>query len=606
MVDPVHEGHEDSLQESATHGEHDSDMRSFIESGKQLVWTEEFGNCSGSHCQIGNTFPFVHQGKIKDGKAAIDRYIVDEEKAPRTFLFKDPFIAKTIHDTNEEKVRDRWIREVNAMKDLRHPHIAAFLGTWEHLGRLSILIYPVAHCDLQLFLAETDAELQKLRSQSALEDYSPSDLTTMIASDSLKEENKLNVSKDNITTPLELSCLKRLMMIRKFFYCLCRALSYIHRSGVRHKDIKPANILIDQSGSIVVTDFGISKVFLPNEPHDTNDEPKFSWKYASPEMIERTVLRGDPSDVYSLGCVFLEMATLVRGESFKNLSDHYVVSENEIKRAEDYYLNLDGVYSWIEHLRSLRAEPERPQGREVYQRASSLSPSSTHEDQEMVASCLCIRDMLSRNPDDRPKSEKLFQSFASVALQPCRDCDPRHPNVWKESAQQKKQSAEIRHSLRVISAVGFYEDDEGPSKSNNSPHGPVHQFSREAEKHNITSSTGPTPNIPLQLMRTPPPSEELHTTMRHRNPLILEEVLKTRDARATDPEEGRLAADQPTLNQSSENLERTTVAGMGLSNSDAVTRLAEVMIYNFEKQITYKAPFLTIEGLSALCNSLLG
>ena len=103
-------------------------------------------------------------------------------------------------------------------------------------------------------------------------------------------------------------------MIKIYFVCLSQALAYIHKEGVRHKDIKPSNILVDESGSAAVTDFGISKHFAANISHDTHENRDFDPKYVSPEMYD-DLPRGDLSDVFSLGCVFLEMATLLLGKT---------------------------------------------------------------------------------------------------------------------------------------------------------------------------------------------------------------------------------------------------------------------------------------------------
>ena len=86
------------------------------------------------------------------------------------------------------------------------------------------------------------------------------------------------------------------------------ALSFAHRNGVVHRDIKPGNILIAPSGQVKVTDFGIARAF--GAAGDTNLTQTGSVMgtaaYFSPEQAQGHAV--DPrSDLYSLGCVLYEM-----------------------------------------------------------------------------------------------------------------------------------------------------------------------------------------------------------------------------------------------------------------------------------------------------------
>lgn len=87
------------------------------------------------------------------------------------------------------------------------------------------------------------------------------------------------------------------------------ALSFAHRNGVVHRDIKPGNILIAPSGQVKVTDFGIARAFGGGHT-DANLTQTGSVMgtatYFSPEQAQgRSV---DPrSDLYSLGIVLYEM-----------------------------------------------------------------------------------------------------------------------------------------------------------------------------------------------------------------------------------------------------------------------------------------------------------
>src|SRR6059036_586059 len=85
------------------------------------------------------------------------------------------------------------------------------------------------------------------------------------------------------------------------------ALGYAHRHGVIHRDIKSANIMLDEEGWAVVTDFGIAKV-LQAEGLTMTGVTVGTPTYMSPEQCETREVTG-ASDQYSLGIVAYEMLT---------------------------------------------------------------------------------------------------------------------------------------------------------------------------------------------------------------------------------------------------------------------------------------------------------
>ncbi|MGH7514945.1 MAG: protein kinase domain-containing protein, partial [Gemmatimonadales bacterium] len=98
-----------------------------------------------------------------------------------------------------------------------------------------------------------------------------------------------------------------LPIVRSILYQVGSALTYAHRARVVHRDVKPANILIDQDGNAVVTDFGIAKA--AERPTRTLTGALVGTPaYMSPEQCAGGEVSG-LSDQYSLGAVAYELVT---------------------------------------------------------------------------------------------------------------------------------------------------------------------------------------------------------------------------------------------------------------------------------------------------------
>ena len=592
-------------------------MRKFLESGVEFTWSEDLGECRGNHCDLrpNKGIPLKWIRKISNDKASIDKY-----EAPSGSAFREAFVVKTLRGTNSQKVRTMTANEVNNMRDLRHPHISALLGTFDHQERLNILIFPAACCDLHQYMKQLSKEIQRVREQSLPphvfhRDVSPSsgtstqDSTTNCSLHSHGPELATNkhTTIENCEDkpkawPLLLCVDCKIRLLRRYFVCLSQALSYLHESGVRHKDIKPKNILIDESGCVVLTDFGISRRFPKDKSHVTNNEWNFTRKYASPEIMkDKRMPRDDPSDVFSLGCVFLEMATLLLGENLTRFSEYYTTTVNISAKEEAYYCNLDRVYSWIDHLKTLNEiKPVKDNWRRgAICKAQDIILSSNDN---MVASLVDIRRMLDEVPSNRPLSKTLWQQFQGISSEQCKDCDPRQTEgVWEPSIRQQENAKtglinrrsmlvekeldfEAKEPFRygeidstLLSAHNMLDRSDRGQPQGSSPSTSLRSFSRRDNSKAIPRPRSPISQEPLERPGSAGRTERstsprLHISATH------EEITNAEELRTSIQMAPVSITDNPALNDQPQGVSgteaihsrpRSRSSGLGAANGDS-------------------------------------
>ena len=104
------------------------------------------------------------------------------------------------------------------------------------------------------------------------------------------------IKKGYLETPVIISIVSQILQV----------LSYLHKNGIVHGDIKPQNILMQASGRIVLTDFGVARQGVDNEVVNMEGEAVGTVYYLSPEQV-RGMESCFRSDLYSLGVMMYEM-----------------------------------------------------------------------------------------------------------------------------------------------------------------------------------------------------------------------------------------------------------------------------------------------------------
>jgi len=88
---------------------------------------------------------------------------------------------------------------------------------------------------------------------------------------------------------------------------ICSALDFSHRHGIIHRDIKPGNVMLTQTGQVKVMDFGIARALASGATTMTQTSAVIGTaQYLSPEQARGEAVDAR-SDVYATGCVLFEL-----------------------------------------------------------------------------------------------------------------------------------------------------------------------------------------------------------------------------------------------------------------------------------------------------------
>jgi serine/threonine protein kinase len=213
-----------------------------------------------------------------------------------------------------------------------------------------------------------------------------------------------------------------------FFSCLSSAIRYIHGSITKHMDIKPSNVLVqsrwhyrvgrpEYNSKVYISDFDISRSYETIDAADTDSITSCTRKYASPEVYQDLV-RGFPADIFSLGCVFLEIfAALDTFQVERSLDTHSRISPGLQKsritdqascKLQDELENLlvSNYGSKRSYQGNLTSFQELLKARIPNYEETSIPSRNTLQ---------MILKMIQYKPGDRPTAERLVQEFGEKA-----------------------------------------------------------------------------------------------------------------------------------------------------------------------------------------------
>lgn len=88
---------------------------------------------------------------------------------------------------------------------------------------------------------------------------------------------------------------------------LFRGLRYLHERTIMHRDVKPANLLVTETGTLKIADFGLARLFKPLDPSRCYSPQVSTRWYRAPEILWGGNQYGPAIDLWAAGCVFAEM-----------------------------------------------------------------------------------------------------------------------------------------------------------------------------------------------------------------------------------------------------------------------------------------------------------
>ncbi len=233
-----------------------------------------------------------------------------------------------------DKQLARFRNEAQAAARLHHPHIVPVYAVGVDRG---VHYYAMQYID--------GRSLEDAISELSVYDQSRGKGTPRPAADSTNVHtiSQLNSTDPPSPAPFPLSAKESTAYLRRIAFLtrdVAEALQHAHDLGILHRDIKPSNLLLDSSGHVWVTDFGLARV--PGDIGVTSTGDVLGTaRYMSPEQASGGRLFVDHrTDIYSLGITLYELATLrpafpteTREQFLRHVTDTQPIAPSRLNRS---------------------------------------------------------------------------------------------------------------------------------------------------------------------------------------------------------------------------------------------------------------------------------
>ncbi|XP_076452440.1 serine/threonine-protein kinase NLK-like isoform X2 [Babylonia areolata] len=243
--------------------------------------------------------------------------------------------------------------------------------------------------------------------------------------------------------------------VKVFLYQILRGLKYLHSAAVLHRDIKPGNLLVNSNCCLKICDFGLARIYEPDENVHMTQEVVTQY-YRAPEILMGASHYDSGVDIWSVGCIFAELLgrrILFQAQTPIQQLD-LIIDLLGTPPLEDMGTACEGARAHV-----LRQAPRKPAHAKLY----SLSSIANHEAVHLLTRMLVFnphkritaKDALTHPYLDEGRLR--FHSCMCTCCVPastvsqrqfCSDCEPECPTPFNHDFEDQLTSvSRVRDAL---------------------------------------------------------------------------------------------------------------------------------------------------------------